>query len=177
MLKYKNGVSHKAIIISIIVAESAIDKITGKYYKDYVNEVDSKVLFIVDVAIDKVKNLKQNINTAENQKAEFTKKLGNGYNNAKFGPNDSISRQDLAVILYNYAVYKGIDTNNDYDIIALFVTDIINEGSYLYFSEKSKNILSKAFNVDELTEGYYLPGIISRKKQIIPNILNIIENK
>ena len=68
-------------------------------------------------------------------------------------------------------------TNNDYDIIALFVTDIINEGSYLYFSEKSKNILSKAFNVDELTEGYYLPGIISRKKQIIPNILNIIENK
>ena len=34
-----------------------------------------------------------------------------------------------------------------------------------------------AFNVEELTQGYYLPGIISRKKQIIPNILNIIDNK
>ena len=67
--------------------------------------------------------------------------------------------------------------NNDYDIIALFVTDIINEGSYIYFSDKGKNILSKAFDIEELTEGYYLPGVISRKKQIIPNILNIIDTK
>ena len=67
--------------------------------------------------------------------------------------------------------------NNDYDIIALFVTDIINEGSYVYFAEKGKTILAKAFNVEDLTEGYYLPGVISRKKQIIPNILNIIDNK
>lgn len=32
---------------------------------------------------------------------------------------------------------------NDYDILALFVTDIIKEGSYLYFSEKSKKYLKK----------------------------------
>ena len=34
----------------------------------------------------------------------------------------------------------------------------------------------KAFDVDNLNEGHYLPGIISRKKQIIPNILKVIEN-
>lgn len=67
--------------------------------------------------------------------------------------------------------------NNDYSIIALFVTDIINEGSYLYFNDKSKDILEKAFNVNDLQQGHYLQGIISRKKQIIPNILKIIENK
>lgn len=66
---------------------------------------------------------------------------------------------------------------NDYDIIALFVTDIIKEGSYVYYSEKSKNILEKAFDIDELTQGYYLPNVISRKKQIIPNILNIVDDK
>ena len=66
---------------------------------------------------------------------------------------------------------------NGYNIIALFVTDIINEGSYLYYSEKSKEILEKAFDVQTLEQGYYLPGVISRKKQIIPNILNIIDNK
>ena len=66
---------------------------------------------------------------------------------------------------------------NGYDIIALFVTDIINEGSYLYFSSKSKDILEKAFDVQTLEQGHYLPGIISRKKQIIPNILNIIDMK
>ena len=67
--------------------------------------------------------------------------------------------------------------NNSYNIIALFVTDIINEGSYIYFNEKGKDILSKAFSVENLSQGYYLPSIISRKKQIIPNILNIIDNK
>ncbi len=66
---------------------------------------------------------------------------------------------------------------NGYSIIALFVTDIINEGSYLYFSNKSKEILSKAFNIDNLEQGHYLQGIISRKKQMIPNILNVIDNK
>ena len=64
---------------------------------------------------------------------------------------------------------------NGYNIIALFVTDIINEGSYIYFSDKSKNILEKAFDVDNLNQGYYLPGVISRKKQIIPNILKVIQ--
>lgn len=68
-------------------------------------------------------------------------------------------------------------SNNGYNILCLFVTDIINEGSYLYFNEKSKEILESAYDVKGLTQGYYLPGIISRKKQIIPNILKVLENK
>ena len=67
--------------------------------------------------------------------------------------------------------------NNGYHILCLFVTDIINEGSYLYFNEQSKEILENAYDVENLTQGYYLPGIISRKKQIIPNILKVLENK
>lgn len=34
-------------------------------------------------------------------------KIVNGYNNGKFGPDNMITRQDLAVILRNYAIYKG----------------------------------------------------------------------
>ena len=34
-------------------------------------------------------------------------KVVNGYNNGKFGPNDNITREQLATILYNYAKYKG----------------------------------------------------------------------
>lgn len=67
--------------------------------------------------------------------------------------------------------------NGDYSIMALFVTDIINEGSYIYYSKKSEEILSKAYDVKDLKEGTYLPKIISRKKQMIPNILNVIDSK
>lgn len=67
--------------------------------------------------------------------------------------------------------------NGDYSIMALFVTDIINEGSYIYYSKKSEEILSKAYDVKDLKEGTYLSKIISRKKQMIPNILNVIDSK
>lgn len=33
----------------------------------------------------------------------------NGYDNGNFGPTDTITRQDLACILRNYAKYKGLD--------------------------------------------------------------------
>ncbi len=33
----------------------------------------------------------------------------NGYDDMNFGPNDSITREQMAVILYNYVCYKGYD--------------------------------------------------------------------
>ena len=36
----------------------------------------------------------------------------NGYGDGKFGPDDSITREQLASILYRYAAYKGISIAN-----------------------------------------------------------------
>ena len=38
-------------------------------------------------------------------------KIVSGYNNGKFGPNDNITREQLATILCNYAKYKGKNVN------------------------------------------------------------------
>jgi len=66
-----------------------------------------------------------------------------------------------------------ISKNNNYRFIALFVTDIIKNGTYIYFSNEGKEILEKAFDRD-LKEGEYIEGILSRKLQILPSILNIM---
>ena len=65
--------------------------------------------------------------------------------------------------------------NKGYDIIALFITDIINQGSYIYFNDKSKEIWKKVFGISLIDEGYFINGCISRKKQIVPNLMKIIE--
>jgi hypothetical protein len=39
-----------------------------------------------------------------------------GYSETSFGPNDNITRQQLAVILRNYASYKGYDVSTKKDI-------------------------------------------------------------
>ncbi len=66
-----------------------------------------------------------------------------------------------------------IASHNEYKFIALFVTDIIKNGTYIYYSNGAKEILDHAFNV-ETKEGIYLDGILSRKMQILPAILDVM---
>jgi len=70
-----------------------------------------------------------------------------------------------------------ISRHNNYDIVCLFVTDVITNGSYILFNEKSRNILSLAYNVVNIEQGYFLENIVSRKKQMIVAILDVLERK
>lgn len=63
---------------------------------------------------------------------------------------------------------------NEYKFVALFVTDIIKNGTYVYYSDEAKEILSRAFNQDDIPEGAYLPDVLSRKMQVLPAILEIM---
>lgn len=42
----------------------------------------------------------------------------NGYSDSAFGPNDAITREQLAAILYNYTVFKGGDVSASTDLSA-----------------------------------------------------------
>ena len=61
-----------------------------------------------------------------------------------------------------------------YSMFVLFITDIINEGSFMLYCEDSKASLERALEMDEIYQGIFLKGILSRKKQIIPKIMKII---
>jgi manganese-dependent inorganic pyrophosphatase len=52
----------------------------------------------------------------------------------------------------------------------LFVTDILNQSSELLFAGEAKELISLAFNVDIGENSVNLPGVVSRKKQVIPYI-------
>ncbi|MBE6150202.1 MAG: putative manganese-dependent inorganic diphosphatase [Firmicutes bacterium] len=70
-----------------------------------------------------------------------------------------------------------ISSNNNYDIVCLFVTDIINNGSYILFNDKSRPTLSLAYNVENIEQGHFLENIVSRKKQMIVAIIDVLEGK
>ncbi|MEI6100861.1 MAG: putative manganese-dependent inorganic diphosphatase [Eubacteriales bacterium] len=67
--------------------------------------------------------------------------------------------------------YRGA---NQYNLLLLMVTDIIDEGSFIIFTGNSNELLSKAFNVKPEEDSIYLKGVISRKKQVIPLLTNAI---
>lgn len=65
--------------------------------------------------------------------------------------------------------------NNNYDVIVFAVTDIVKNGSYLFFNEQAKKVLENSFRVDNIYQGYYLQDCLSRKNQIIPNIMDALD--
>ena len=65
--------------------------------------------------------------------------------------------------------------NNNYDVFAFFITDILKNGSYVYYNNAAIDIMSKAFDIDNMPQGTYLDGCVSRKKQVIPKIMKVID--
>ena len=66
---------------------------------------------------------------------------------------------------------NDVADGNDNYFVAFFITDVIKNGSYVLYSERGENILRKVYKNEELEEGNFLPGIVSRKKQILPGIM------
>ena len=64
---------------------------------------------------------------------------------------------------------------NNYLLVALYVTDIIKNGSYVIYNVKGKNIMDIAYQND-VYEGYFVEGCVSRKKHVVPTIMSILEN-
>jgi len=61
-----------------------------------------------------------------------------------------------------------------YSMIVMYLTDIVRKGSYVLYCESAKEILQEAMEVKEIYQGIYRDGILSRKKQIIPELMKSI---
>lgn len=85
--------------------------------------------------------------------------------------DEIMSKQDEFISCLN-----EIAKDEDYAVIALFVTDILKNGSYIFFNEKAIDIISNSFGVDYIKEGHFFDGLVSRKKQIVPRIMNYMDN-
>lgn len=65
--------------------------------------------------------------------------------------------------------------DSKFDLILLLVTDVLNKGSEVFFVGELKEIVGRAFNVQPRENRVYLPGVVSRKKQVLPNLVAALE--
>ena len=63
-----------------------------------------------------------------------------------------------------------------FDFMFLLLTDILNEGSQVLFAGSNIEIVEKTFNVKIEDNTAFLPGVLSRKKQVVPPLTNVINN-
>lgn len=67
---------------------------------------------------------------------------------------------------------EEINNKEGYKFIIIAITDILKNGSYLIFTENAKGVLESIYKLDDIKQGYYVDGLVSRKKQILPSILS-----
>ncbi|MCG7339897.1 manganese-dependent inorganic pyrophosphatase [Staphylococcus sp. ACRSN] len=61
-------------------------------------------------------------------------------------------------------------TNEKYDLFVLVITDIINSDSKILVVGAEKDKVGVAFDVQLENNTAFLPGVVSRKKQVVPQI-------
>ena len=80
---------------------------------------------------------------------------------------------DIDSVLSKKDEYLDYINSTDYDMLYLAITDIINEGSYLLYKSPDE-IVRNAFKVEPV-QGAFVEGLVSRKKQLVPNLTPEIE--
>lgn len=80
---------------------------------------------------------------------------------------------DIDSILAKKDDFLAYINASEYDMLVLALTDIIKEGSYLIY-KANDSIISDAFSV-EAHQGVFAEGVVSRKKQLVPNLTQAIK--
>ena len=68
-------------------------------------------------------------------------------------------------------VIEKISHEHNYAIFAFCITDVINSNTYLLYNLKAKTVFETIFDANPIYEGYELKGVVSRKKQISPLLM------
>ncbi len=79
-------------------------------------------------------------------------------------------KSDLVSLMEERAKEQG------YSIFILMLTDIFAQASEMVVVGHNKELVAKAFEKTLTNDSFYAPGILSRKKQVIPPITNILTN-
>ena len=94
------------------------------------------------------------------------------------GQINSMNSMELADIREKLLPYlEKAYKEHGVDMIFFMLTNIIHESTDLIFmGNKAKEIIERAFSVEEKDNFYRLEGVVSRKKQLIPSLMIAIQD-
>lgn len=71
-------------------------------------------------------------------------------------------------------VIEKIAEEKEYHFVLLVITDIIKNGSYILYSNGATELIETVFEKENVEQGHYVDGWVSRKKQIVPEFMDLI---
>lgn len=71
---------------------------------------------------------------------------------------------------------KSEADSKGYAVVMLLLTDILKEGSQVLVAGERHDYVEKTFNIELVDSMAFLPGVLSRKKQVIPPLTNVVNS-
>ncbi|WP_236896319.1 putative manganese-dependent inorganic diphosphatase [Clostridium beijerinckii] len=71
---------------------------------------------------------------------------------------------------------KSEADSKGYAVVMLLLTDILKEGSQVLVAGERHDYVEKTFNIQLVDSMAFLPGVLSRKKQVIPPLTNVVNS-
>ncbi len=65
---------------------------------------------------------------------------------------------------------------NGFSLICLYITDIIENGSYVIYNSKAEDLMKIAYDKLDVHQGFFVENCVSRKKNVVPVIMPLFEN-
>ena len=66
---------------------------------------------------------------------------------------------------------------HDVDMVMFMLTDIMSSTTKLiYMGNAAKDVIERAFKIEAEGDAFYLPGVVSRKKQLVPAIMMALQD-
>ncbi|MBQ3773589.1 MAG: inorganic diphosphatase, partial [Pseudobutyrivibrio sp.] len=89
----------------------------------------------------------------------------------------SVSRSQLNIIKPDLQAYMDtVLASSNLNAVFVMLTDILNETTELLFvGSDAGKIIADAFRMPVATDSYMLEGVVSRKKQLIPPIMESLQ--
>lgn len=69
-----------------------------------------------------------------------------------------------------------VQSANDYKACVLFVTNFLTNDSNVLFADNTKRVIESAYGIEKAEQWQLLKGVVSRKQQMVPNIMNVIDH-
>lgn len=71
---------------------------------------------------------------------------------------------------------NNIAKESGFEFEVFLATDILTNGSYVFYSNEAEETLKKVFNREDIEQGIFIAGLVSRKKQLVPFIQAELSN-
>lgn len=71
---------------------------------------------------------------------------------------------------------KSEADSKGYVVVMLLLTDILKEGSQVLVAGERHDYVEKTFSIELVDSMAFLPGVLSRKKQVIPPLTNVVNS-